>query len=144
MQKTVLLIWMLGRAFLPAQRSTGHRSGVSAGSDQLRLKLVSVCPKDSLRWMMFRMRNESSAPFRVDRVQFIIEDIDEKCAETKSTTMYAWYSDLPRILPGRSGQRFVFAFKPFHLGRTQRMVIQLDGMDGREVILKLGSKVFRE
>jgi len=128
-------------ALLVRQSAFLHGGVRSAG---LRLRLRGIWLRDSLQWFCFSVRNRSAVAFGPVRVRVYLSDEARiKRRAVQEVEVPAVYGGLGGV-PGRQRVRFAVGFEPFIVPMGKRLVVELLGQDGRQLVLRVkGWEVLR-
>lgn len=122
----------------------GHRSflRVFARSQRLRFGLRGVYLRDSLEWLVLTVRNGSAWDLGVERMRLFVEDRKRvKRKAIQEVPLEPVYDGRPEIVGGRRLVKFAVGLKPVVIGGGKRLVLVIEGTDGRRVELRVKGKV---
>jgi hypothetical protein len=115
---------------------------VTAHGEGLRLQLTGIYIKDSLEWLVMRIANHSAAGFCLGYARVYLQDkqpVQRRAQQDR--VLERVYDGMPRVVAGASAVQVVVGLRAFSVGKGKRLVIELAGVDGQSVILKVKGRV---
>ena len=128
-------------AVLAKQRAFLRVSTRGAG---LRLRLNGIWLRDSLQWFCFVLKNRSAVAFVPVRMRCYFSDQERiNRRAVQEVELHAVYGGVGTVA-GRARQRFAVGFEPFTVPSGKRLIVELVGQDGRQLVLRIkGREVLR-
>ena len=115
---------------------------VVASGDGLRLRLTGIYLKDSLQWLVMRLKNRSASGFCPGYARVYVQDKQPVQRRAQQDRVLApVYDGMPGTVAGASAVQFAVGLRPFSVGKGKRLVVELAGTDGRTVLLKVKGRV---
>jgi Domain of unknown function (DUF4138) len=117
---------------------------VAGKSGGLRLRLGGIYLRDSLQWMVFFLWNRTVGPFKVERWRFFLQDrkaVKRRAVQEVEVTP-VYFPNLS-TKPAISKLALAAGFDPFMVPAGKRLVVEVVGKDGREVMVKVKGKLWR-
>ena len=107
-------------------------------SGRLRFRLTGIWLRDSLQWFVFSLQNQSLVEYRPVALRFYLKDaerINRRAAQEVEVNPV--YTNGPGALTGRQTERFAIGFAPFSVPQGIRLIVELQGQDGRMLVLRV-------
>jgi Domain of unknown function (DUF4138) len=125
----------------------GHRPAfvhVSAVSDGLRLRLAGIWSRDSLMWLVLRLRNRVPVGLGPCSVRLYVEDKKQiKRMATQEVDVAPVYGGSLEGLAGDASLFMVVGLRPVFVPSRKRLVVELTAAD-RSVLVRVKGKVLRK
>jgi hypothetical protein len=122
-----------------ASELEGRRANLhsSARSDGVKLRLCGVYSRDSLEWLVLRVRNKAGMDFVAAGMKYYLEDRKQvKRRAVQEVEITPVFTDVGAAVSVGTRVSFAAGFEPFFVGKGRRLVCEIRGKDGR--VLRLG------
>ena len=115
-------------------------------SGRLRFRMEGIWLRDSLQWFVFSVSNESVVAYRPVRLRFYLVDAERISRRAEQEVeVNPVYTGPAGYLPGYQSEHFAIGFEPFTVPKGKRLVVALQGQDGRMLVLRVkGGVVLHE
>ncbi len=120
----------------------GHAIGkIRSQEADLALKMIAI--DSQTMWFRLDLYNGSRIPFHPDYIRFFVQDRHRaKRTAIQETERTPLYGTPAKTLFYKKHYSLAFAFTPFSIQKTKRLVIQVgERIGGRQLTLKIGQRV---
>jgi conjugative transposon TraN protein len=108
---------------------------IPAKTGQLKCNLANLLVDTSSMWFSVRLYNSSQINFKPDYLHFSLRDRHQsKRTALQETTLKPIYQSCPPVVSYKTPTWFVFAFKPFTIPPSQRLIIQIGEQSGGRIL----------